>query len=43
MKITIDGKTTLQLVPNLLLHVSVRETKNIMAITIEEGGLTEAK
>ena len=37
-----DGPYELQLVPKLLLKVSVWEIHHIMAIPPEEGGLNEA-
>ena len=43
LKVPIDGPSELQLVPKLLLQVSVQELHNIMVIPPEEGGLNEAR
>ena len=41
LKLSIDGQTGPQLVPNLLFQVSFRELHNSTVITPEEGGLEE--
>ena len=43
LKVYIDDPSEPQLVPKLLLQVSVREIYNIMVITSEEGRLKEAR
>ena len=43
LKLFIDGKVELQLVPKFLLQVSVRELHNSMVSPSEEGGLKEAR
>ena len=42
LKLNIDGDTELQLVPKLLLQVSVRELHNIIVSDTDDGGLKEA-
>ena len=43
IKVTIDGETTLQLVPKLSLQASVRYLQNDIVRTIEEECLKEAR
>ena len=43
LKVSIGGHYEPQLVPKLLLQVSVQEIHNIMVSTPEEGGLKEAR
>ena len=43
LKVSIDGHSEPQLVPNFLLKVSVRELHNSMVIPLEEGVLKEAR
>ena len=43
LKVSIDGYSEPQLVPKLLLQVSVRELHNVMVSHLEEGGLKEAR
>ena len=43
LKVFIDGHCEPQVVPKLLLQVSVRKLHNSMASTPEEGGLKEAR
>ena len=43
LKVKIDGHTEPQLVPKLLLHVSVRELHNNIVSNIDDGGLKEAR
>ena len=43
MKVKIDGRTEPQLVPKLLLHVSVRELHNNIVSNTVNGGLTESR
>ena len=43
LKVKIDGYTELQLVPKLLLHVSVRELHNNLVSYTKDGGLKEAR
>ena len=43
MKVKIDGNTEPQLVPNLLLQVSVRELNNNLFSDTDSGGLKEAR
>ena len=42
LKVNIDGHTEPQLVPKLLLQVSVQELHNNLVSDIEDGGLKEA-
>ena len=39
----LDDQTEIQLVPKLLLHVSVRELNNNLVIDINYGGLKDAR
>ena len=43
LKMKIDGYTKPQLVPKLLLHVSVREINNNIVSVIKDDGLREAR
>ena len=43
LKMKIDGHTEPQLVPKLLLQVSVREVYNNIVIDTDNGGLKEAR
>ena len=43
LKVKIDGHTEPQLVPTLLLHVSVREIHNNLVRATIDGGLKEAR
>ena len=43
LKVSIDGHSETQLVPKLLLQVSVWELHNSMVSTSEEGGLKEER
>ena len=43
LKVFIDGHCEPQVVPKLLLQVSIRELYNRMTSTPEEGGLKEAR
>ena len=43
LKVKIDGHTEPQLVPKLLLQVSVRELHNNLVSDTEDGGLKEAR
>ena len=43
LKMKVDGYTEPQLVPKLLLHVSVREIHNNIVSAIKYGGLKEAR
>ena len=43
LNVNIDGHTEPQLVPKLLLHVSVRELHNSLISDIEYGGIKEAR
>ena len=42
LKVSIDGQVETQLVPKLLLNVSIRELHNSTVSPLEEGGLKEA-
>ena len=43
LKVKIDGHTELQLVPKMLLHVSVREINNNLVSDADNGGLKESR
>ena len=43
LKVKIDGHTELQLVPRLLLHMSVRELHNNLVSYSDNGGLKEER
>ena len=43
LKVSIDGQSEPQLVPTLLLQVSIRELHNIMVSPPDEGELNEAR
>ena len=43
LKLSIEGQVEPQLVPKLLLPVSVRELHNITVSPLEEGGLKESR
>ena len=43
LKVSIDGNSEPQLVPKLLLQVSIWELHNNMVVTQEEGGIKEAR
>ena len=43
LKVKIDGYTEPQLVPKLLLQVSVREIHNNIVSATKDGGLKEAR
>ena len=43
LKVKIDGHNEPQLVPNVLLQVSIRELHNNLVISTKDGGIKEAR